>query len=50
LVQFRKAFGKDASGTGSVRTDPLAHEQLEDETSFTKSDIGNGALIAAVDP
>src|SRR5947209_1062467 len=48
--QFREPFGKDALGTRSVRTDPLAHEQLEHETSPAKGDIGNAARIATVDP
>lgn len=49
LDQPWEALGKDALGTRSQRTDPLADEQLEHQTSPAKSDIGNGALIATVD-
>jgi len=50
LDQFGEAFGKDTLGTRSERTDPLAYEQLEHKTSPAKSDIGNRALIATMDP
>jgi hypothetical protein len=49
LDQFGEAFGQDPLGTRSERTDPLAHEPREHERAPAKSDIGNGALIVAVD-
>src|SRR5512135_212093 len=50
LDQFGEAFGKNALRTGNLRTDPLAYEQLEHQTSLAKSNIGNSTLIATMDP
>jgi len=50
LDQFGEAFGKNALRTGNLRTDPLAYEQLEHQASLAKSHIGNGSLIATMDP
>jgi len=49
LDHLWEAFSKDVLGTQSLWTDPLAHQQFERETSPTKREINNGALIAAVD-
>jgi len=48
--QLWKLFRKDALETGSVWTEPFANEYFEDETSSSKRDIGNGALVATVNP
>jgi hypothetical protein len=50
LNQLGKALSEDTLGTRSLATDPLAYEQLEYKTSPPKSNIGQSALIATMDP
>ncbi len=50
LDEPREAWSRDALGARSVRTDPLAHEQLEVEMSSATCDICNSARISAMDP